>query len=220
MAELSRMRGEGIEGKPRPLPPLGTPGAGGGEPAELSPVDALTVEHNLIRRVMRAMEGVVAQITEDGVIDPYTLLRIADFVQTYAHRVHHGKEEEILFRELHGKDLEPAHRRTMEELAHEHVEMRSLVGDLTEALEAYPGGEEERVRAIREALSGLTDRYPSHLEREEVDFFPAVKGYLDEDDMEAVLEEMAGHDRALIHEKYGSLADGLAAVAEDWVLRE
>lgn len=220
MAELNRMRGEAMEGKSRPLPPLGTPGAGGGEPAELSPVDALTVEHDLIRRVMRAMEGVVAQIAEDGLIDPLKLHRIADFVQTYAHRVHHGKEEEILFRELHEKDLEPAHRRIMEELAREHVEMRSLVGDLTEALEAYAGGDEESLRAIREALSGLIDMYPSHLEREEVDFFPSMEDYLDEDEMEAVLEEMAGHDRAMIHEKYGSLVDGLAAVAEDWELRE
>ena len=221
MAELSRMRGEGIEGKPRPLSPMGSARAGGKEATDLSPVDGLTLEHDLIRSVLRAMDGVVNRMASDRAMDPFRLVRIIDFVETYAHRVHHGKEEEILFRELHEKDLEPAHRQTMEELAREHVEMRRLVGDLAEALEAHRDGNgEESLSAIREALRGLTEIYPSHLEREEGEFFPAVEAYLGEDEMQVLMEAMAGHDRGVVHEKYGRLAETLAGRAEDWELRE
>jgi len=219
MADLHRTRGEAIEGKPRSLPPLGTPG-GGGEGGELSPTDALTLEHDLIRRVTDAMERSLTRLEDNETIDPLLLQRIVDFVETYAHRVHHGKEEEILFRELHRKDLEPAYRRTMEELAREHVEMRGLVADLTEGLEAYRSGDGKYLTSIREALSGLIEIYPVHLEREEETFFPNVGHYLDEDEIVAVLEGMAGHDRAVIHEKYGRLAEGLVGRTEDWELQE
>jgi hemerythrin-like domain-containing protein len=166
------------------------------------------------------MGGVANRIADDAAIDPFRLLRIIDFAETYAHRVHHGKEEEILFRELHAKDLESEHRQMMEVLAREHVEMRAFVHDLVEALEAYRGGDRERLSAIREALNGLIEIYPGHLEREEAEFFPTVEDYLDEDEMRVLMEAMAGHDRGVLHERYGRLVEALTGRAEDWELQE
>ena len=219
MADLHRTRGEAIEGKPRPVPPLGVPSSEG-EAGALSPSDALRVEHDLIRRVIHAMGRSLHRLEGEERVDLMLIQRMVDFLETYAHRVHHGKEEEILFRELHEKALEPPFRRTMEELAREHVEMRDLVGDLTEGLDAYLDGDEDGRTAMREALSGVMEVYPEHIEREEEDFFPEVEAYLEEREVRAVLEAMAGHDRAMIHEKYGSLAEDLAARTEDWELPE
>jgi hypothetical protein len=55
---------------------------------------------------------------------------------------------------------------------------------------------------------------------EDEDFFPMAMGYLDDAEQETVLEQMQGHDRAMIHERYGSVAEDLEARTEDWALRE
>lgn len=219
MDELHPRRGQAIEGKPRPVAPLGGPDVGEDLP-DLSPVELLGLEHDLIRRIMTILERQSARIGEERHVDLLFLSTIVDFVHTYASRVHHGKEEEVLFRELDDLDLSAEHRRMMEELAREHVEMRSAVAELRQASEEYQEGEAGALDTIREAFDTLAELYPGHLETEDEDFFPAAMDYLDEAQRQSVLEQMRGHDRAMIHEKYGSVAEELEAVTEDWELRE
>jgi hemerythrin-like domain-containing protein len=219
MAELHRTRGEAIEGKPRPVAPLGRPSVGEELP-DLSPAELLSLEHDLIRRVVIVLERQSARIGEAGKVDPVFLATIVDFIVTYAGRVHHGKEEEILFRQLHENPLSPEHRQMMEVLARDHVEMRRLAGELAEANDRYHHGEEEALHRIREASQSLIELYPGHIETEDEDFFPEAMDYLDDDERQRVLEAMRGHDRAMIHEKYGSVADTLDARIQGWELEE
>ena len=218
MNALHRTRGEAIEGKPRPVPPLGEPAVGEGA-RDLSPADALGLEHDLIRRVVRVLERQAARIEEEGQIDPVFLTTIVDFIHTYAGRVHHGKEEEILFRQLDDKDLSAEHRRMMEELATEHVEMRRAVEELRQAKERYGEGEEAALGVIQDRLHTLIDLYPDHMKTEDETFFLAAMDYLDDAERQQVMEQMRGHDRAMIHERYGAMADDLEAWTEDWTLR-
>ena len=219
MNELHRTRGEAIEGKPRPVAPLGRPSVGEELP-DLSPAELLSLEHDLIRRVVTALERQSTRIGDAGGVDPVFLATVIDFIVTYAGQVHHGKEEEILFRQLHEKQLSSEHRQMMEELAREHVEMRRLAGELEEAEEEYQQGEGGALDRIQEASDSLIDLYPGHIETEDEAFFPAAMDYLDDEERRRVLEAMRGHDRAMIHEKYGSVADALDARTEDWALRE
>jgi hemerythrin-like domain-containing protein len=219
VARLHRTRGEAIEGRPRSISPLGGPTVDE-DLLDLSPADLLGAEHDLIRRVITVLERHSARIGGEGRVDPVFLADIVDFVHIYAGRVHHGKEEEILFRQLDERDLTAEHRQMMEELVREHVAMRQAASDLRQANEAYREGSEEAVEAIQDAIDTLLDLYPGHMEREDADFFPAVMDYLDEAQRRGVLERMRGHDRAMIHERYGGVAEQLDAVSEDWALRE
>lgn len=220
MSALHRTRGEAIEGKPRPVPPLGRPSAEEERAEDLSPADLLRVEHDLIRRVVRVLERESTRIGEERQTDPFLLSTVVDFIDTYAGRVHHEKEEEILFRELDDKDLPLEHRRIMEELVSDHVEMRHTVEELRQAKERYREGEPGAVDAIGEGLERLSQMYPGHMEREDKVFFPIAMDYLDAGEQQAMLNAMQGHDRAMIHEKYGSVAEDLEAVTEDWALGE
>lgn len=219
MNELHRTRGEAIEGKPRPIPPLGGPEAGEGA-ADLTPADALSLEHDVIRRVLRVIQRHLGRIEEERSIDPVFLATAVDFIHTYAVRVHHGKEEEILFRQLDDKTLSAEHRRMMEELAREHVEMRRIAEALVESQQSYGEAEEVALGAIKDRLEELIDLYPGHMETEDESFFPAAMGYLDDAEQQTVMELMKGHDRAMVHERYGSVADDLEARTEEWALRE
>lgn len=61
---------------------------------------ALMVEHRVIERMIALIEKALAQIESAGVIDALFVDAVVDFVRTYADRTHHGKEEDILFRDL------------------------------------------------------------------------------------------------------------------------
>ena len=70
-----------------------------------------------------------------------------DFFRTYADRCHHGKEEDILFRDLAKKRLSPEHKKIMDELIHEHRFGRETVGKLVSAKERYVKGDKAALRA-------------------------------------------------------------------------
>ena len=186
----------------------------------LTPADVLRAEHDMIRRVIAILGRESERIGEGTGVDAVFIDRAVDFIYTYAERVHHGKEEEVLFRELDSKPLSPEHRQMMERLVREHVEMRHLVEDLVEARDRFAEGDEEALRTIEGVVGRLSDLYPDHLEMEEGTFFLAAQSYLDDSAEEAILEAMRGHDRAMIHEKHGALVEDLEAVAETWQLSE
>lgn len=186
----------------------------------LTPADVLLAEHDLIRRVITVLDRESERIGEGRDVDPVFIDRIVDFIYTYAERVHHGKEEEVLFRELDSRPLSPEHRQMMERLVREHVEMRHLAEDLVEAREEYAEGGEDALQTVKDTIDRLNDLYPDHFQTEEQTFFPAAQSYLDDSEKEAILEAMRLHDRAMIHEKYGALVEDLEAVAETWQLSE
>jgi hemerythrin-like domain-containing protein len=146
--------------------------------------------------------------------------RVVDFVYAHTERVHHGKEEEILFRELDSKPLSPEHRQMMERLVREHVEVRHLAEDLIEARERYVEGDQKALKTVEDTIGRLSDLYPDHFQTEEETFFPAAQAYLEDSEAEVLLEAMRGRHRAMIHEEYGTMVDGLGIVAETWQLSE
>jgi hemerythrin-like domain-containing protein len=59
----------------------------------------LMIEHRLIERMLKVVEGVVADIEATQKVDPVFIDTAVDFIRFYADRTHHGKEEDILFRD-------------------------------------------------------------------------------------------------------------------------
>jgi hemerythrin-like domain-containing protein len=202
------------------LSQVGSAGASEEDALAPTPTDVLEAEHDLIRRVIEVLERESARIGEGRDVGPVFVDRIVDFFYTYADRVHHGKEEEILFRELDDKALSPDHRQMMGELVREHVKMRHITEDLIEARDRYIEGDEASLKIVEDAIGRLSVLYPGHFRTEEETFFPATRSYLNDSERTAVLREMRGHDRAMIHEKYGAMVDHLEGVVETWRLNE
>ncbi len=179
------------------------------------PVGLLMKEHRLIERLM----GLVAQETEDlergRPLDAGFVFKAVEFIQVYADETHHGKEEDILFRELDEKELTPEHRRTMEELIEEHVYGRRTVGTLVSATERHLRGDEHALREAAVAMRELALFYPTHIEKEDEHFFLPVMDYFSDGEKDAMLEEMQEFDRQMIHEHYGSVVSDLTAEKED-----
>jgi len=165
----------------------------------------LMIEHRLIERMLSALENVVTTIDDENTVDPVTIDLAVDFIRVYADRTHHGKEEDILFRDLKTKPLSEEDARIMNELIEEHVFGRETTQALVDANTRYRGGDPAALAEIADKLRTLIDFYPKHIAKEDKIFFPAARAYFTDQEDQAMLAEFYTFDRKMIHEKYETL---------------
>jgi hemerythrin-like domain-containing protein len=173
----------------------------------MKPIGPMMWEHRLIERVLRSVEAGIAEIKILNKIDPVYIDTVVDFIRTYADRTHHGKEEDILFRELKKKTLSEEHTLTMNELIEDHIFSRKTVAELVKGKEELLKGNSESFSVIIKSLETLTIFYPKHIEKEDKHFFYPVMEYFSDEDQDAMLEEFYEFDAKMIHEKYNKVAE-------------
>lgn len=169
----------------------------------------LMIEHRLIERMISIIQETLKDIKSAKKVDPLFVDTAVDFMRTYADRTHHGKEEDILFRELNERPLSAEDQRMMNELIDEHAYGRRTTKALVEANTRYRNGEEDALNDIEEKLQTLVDFYPKHIEKEDKKFFPASRAYFTDEEDQAMLKEFWEFDREMIHEKYKSVVKQL-----------
>jgi len=167
----------------------------------------LMIEHRLIERMLSVIRNALSEIEARHKVDPVFVDTAVDFIRVYADRTHHGKEEDILFRELKNKPLTAEDRKTMEELMEEHVFGRQTTKALVEANTRYRNGDQSALNDIADNLQTLTEFYPRHIEKEDKVFFPSSRNYFTDEEDQAMLTAFREFDRKMIHEKYESLVD-------------
>jgi hemerythrin-like domain-containing protein len=169
----------------------------------------LMIEHRLIERMILVIKEVLMQIDSTKTVDPVVVDTMVDFIRTYSDRVHHGKEEDILFREMSKRALSAEDRRIMQELVEEHVIGRQMTQALGEANNRYRNGNGSALANISANLNKLAEFYPKHIEKEDKVFFPVIREYLTDDEDQHMLTEFWEFDRIMIHEKYKSVVEML-----------
>jgi len=173
----------------------------------MMPIAPLMIEHRLIERMIKVMKGEVEAMGREGNAKPQFIDGAVDFIRTYADRCHHGKEEDILFRLLSQKPISDHHREVVEELMQEHVQARSLTGQLVAAKDRYVAGDRGAVSEIRTVMSQLLGFYPVHIEKEDRHFFIPCMEYFSRHEQDDMLEAFGEFDRTLIHEKYRAVIE-------------
>ena len=151
----------------------------------MMPIGPLMKEHRLIEKMISLIGHESSRIADERKVDPVFIDTAVDFIRTYADRTHHGKEEDVLFRDLEAKDLSDEHRGVMDELVQEHVTARKTVGELVEAKERYLQGEAAALDTILEKLDALVEMYPEHIRKEDEDFFLPVMEYFGQAERDA-----------------------------------
>ncbi len=166
------------------------------------PIAPLMIEHRLIEKMIAAMGRELERMERERAANPGLIEVVVDFIRTYADRCHHGKEEDILFRELNRKPLSGEHRRVLQELIEEHVQARNTTRALVEANDQYALGRKDALDRIAGLTRVLVEFYPKHIEKEDRHFFLPVMRYFTQEEKDALLEEGFEFDRRLIHSKY------------------
>ncbi len=171
------------------------------------PIGPLMIEHRLIERAIALMVSELGRIEATGTVDTGRIGMIVDFIKTYADRCHHGKEENILFKELATKPLTAEHRGMMDALTAEHELGRTATRRLVAATASYAGGDPEALAQIVEAMGLIVEFYPRHIEKEDKHFFMPVMQYFSEQEKADMLKQGYAFDQTLIHEKYKNLVE-------------
>ena len=176
------------------------------------PIGPLMVEHRWIERVISDLQRRLDQ-SHRRTIDPLYVDRVVDFLRSYADRCHHGKEEDILFRDLGVKRLDPALAEIMHQLTEEHTWARTTTKQLAAANATLAAGDQTAVDDVRRLLAELAAFYPEHIRKEDKDFFRPTMTYLTRDEQDAMLEEFTAFDASLVHERYRRIAEELEGEA-------
>jgi hemerythrin-like domain-containing protein len=166
------------------------------------PIGPLMIEHRLIGKMITVIRREVDKAESKGSIDPAFIDTAVDFMRTYADKCHHGKEEDIFFRDLNKKDLPHELKVILSELIEEHKKGRQVVSNLVEAKLRYVRGEKEALSSILDDLRNLTVFYPRHIEKEDRHFFIPCMNYFTEEEKDQMLKEEWEFDKNLIHQIY------------------
>ncbi len=173
------------------------------------PIGPLMIEHRLIERMIRLLKQELEQVGKVKKADPVFIDIAVEFIKSYADRCHHGKEEDILFRDLAKKGLAEQHRIIMAELIEEHARARRATGNLIEAKGRYISGHDAALTDIVDALTWLVNFYPIHIEKEDRQFFMPAMSYLTKEQQEKMLQEFYDFDRSLLHSVYRGVVERL-----------
>jgi len=169
------------------------------------PIGPMMAEHRLIERMINIIKDELTNIQKEKAIDPIFINNAVDFIRTYADQTHHGKEEDILFRELKKKRVSNEHQKIMNELIEEHIFGRKTTRELLEAKDEFVQGNKKSIKIIIDKIKSLVDFYPKHIEKEDKHFFIPVMDYFSKEEQDAMLEEGHIFDRKMIHRKYDML---------------
>jgi rubredoxin/hemerythrin-like domain-containing protein len=164
-------------------------------------------EHRLIEEMVQGVQLELSREKEQKTVNFPFLETAIDFFRTYADRTHHGKEENILFRDLAKKPLSAEHAKTMQELIQEHIYARKTVTELEAAKGAFAQGNAESLEEIENILQKLAVFYPKHIEKEDKQFFYPTMAYFTAAEQEKMMQEFYEFDRELIHEKYQTITE-------------
>lgn len=178
----------------------------------MKPIGPLMWEHRLIEKMLASMMRHIDQIEKSKKVNPLVIDMAADFIRTYADRTHHGKEEEILFRDLAKKDLAPELKKIMQELIDEHIWGRKTTAALVAAKEKYLQGNGDELPRIIDCARQLGNFYPKHIEKEDKHFFYPCQEYFDKDEQTRMLAEFWEFDRKMIHEKYNKIYEDYSSL--------
>jgi hemerythrin-like domain-containing protein len=171
----------------------------------MKPIGPLMWEHRLIEKMLSAMMRHMDRVEVTRKVHPVIVDEAVDFIRMYADRTHHGKEEEILFRDLAKKELPGDLKRIMQELLDEHAWGRKTTAELVAAKEKYLAGDEGKLVEIIALARELGSFYPKHIEKEDKHFFYPCQEYFSKDEQAKMLAEFWEFDRKMIHEKYSKV---------------
>ena len=175
----------------------------------MKPIGPLMQEHRLIERMVHILEKELIKIRETGKVDSYLIFSAIDFFRVYADRTHHGKEEDILFRELSKKHLSESHKELMDTLVDDHIVARKTVGALMDANNYIVKVNKGSTKEIILHLEKLVALYVRHISTEDKEFFYPCLEYFSKEEQDDILHVFWEFDRKMIHEKYTQIVSNL-----------
>ena len=143
------------------------------------PTNLLKHEHRVIERALRALDGMCLKLKSGVNVPPEAMYQILDFIQNFADRFHHTREETYLFPAL-GQNGFQKEGGALRFLMGEHEVERILTAELELAIGEYRYGDLTAVDRFVEAANLYRDHMAGHMREEDAILFRLAEEVLDE----------------------------------------
>jgi hemerythrin-like domain-containing protein len=165
-------------------------------------------EHRSIAAVLHGMLYLVREIHLRGRAPNFKVLRaMVYYIDTFAERFHHPKEDEYLLKFLRRRY--PGAGPLIERLEAEHRMGAEKIRALEQSLQRYEQGGAREFAAFAEAVQSYAAFHWNHMRTEEDEVLPLARTHLTFDDWMAIDEAFTGHSDPLFGLKAGAEYDAL-----------
>jgi len=156
------------------------------------PLAALYAEHRSIAAVLSALEALVRQARDRRArIDPKVFRAMLYYLDIFAEREHHPKEELVLFPMIRRRAREGG--AILDELGREHAGGERAIRDLEQAFLRYEAGGGREFAAFADAAERFVGRYREHMRKEEREVMPLARRVLQPQDWREIEAAFAAH---------------------------
>lgn len=156
-------------------------------------IHKLKHEHRVIEKGLRALDGMCLNLKMGNEVPPEALSLLLDFIQNFADRFHHAREESFLFPALLELGFEEDSG-ALWFLKEEHGVERTLLAELEIAIDEYGDGDTSAINRFVESATKFRDHLLAHMQKEEGFLFRLVEEVLDETEVEALAQSMTQID--------------------------
>jgi len=156
----------------------------------MKPTEILKQEHRNIERMLNVMERAVARGIAGKAVQAQVFRDAIHFVQQYADRCHHGKEEDLLFAAMEQRGFS-REAGPIAVMLFEHERGRYHIKSMNEAVERYAGGEKGAMSDIQTHALGFIGLLRQHIQKEDNVLFPMADHHLNQADIAQLEKEFA-----------------------------
>ena len=178
----------------------------------MQPTKQLKEEHNGIKVMLQALETISDRLKSGKEVDTGHLDMIAEFMQIYIDKCHHGKEERMLFPAVEKTGVTKENK-IIEELLAEHVsgrvKMNKFIKDIVKYKKSKPKASPKMTQNIKSYVTSLN----KHIEKEDTIFYPLADQNLPATVQGELMWKMEEFEEEVIgageHEKLNNLLNTL-----------
>lgn len=164
----------------------------------MDPLKVLIEEHKVILKMVECLKVYGKNLNcKDRVC---LIDQIVEFFRVFADKLHHGKEEKILFKRLEKKPLKAEEKAILLELYSEHKKARELVSLLENKKNA-------KFFEIKKIIEEMVLLYEKHIEKENREFFIPAFTYFSNEEKKEMLDDFLMVDKKVLFEKYLQMAE-------------
>ncbi|MEE9190911.1 MAG: hemerythrin domain-containing protein [Candidatus Neomarinimicrobiota bacterium] len=181
---------------------------------DVKPTEQLIEEHNSILKMLGIIDH-VCNILESGEAVPYEHLdQIVEFIRLFADKIHHGKEEDLLFPAMEAAGF-PRESGPIGVMLVEHEQGRDYVNRLDKAVTQYKNGEQTAADALVRHARNYVFMLTQHIDKENTILYPMADSSIPIVKQEALLDEFESVNKGVINtEKLTELQDNLNNLEE------
>jgi hemerythrin-like domain-containing protein len=165
--------------------------------------------------MLKVMDGLCARLETGAAVDPAHPESIVDFIQVFADKCHHGKEEDLLFPAMIDAGFS-RERGPIAVMLADHVQGRASVLKAKEAAAAFRSGRAGAGAELARHARAYVELLGPHIDKEDMILYPMADQALSAAKQAELLEAFERVENEIVgagrHERYHALIEELEGI--------